>query len=67
MEARGEVVIGPMLVEKRKQFETELQVPKEERLTGEGWVTSFCKTYKIWEHQRHGEAGSVDHGAIEEE
>jgi hypothetical protein len=67
MEARGEVVTGPMLVEKCKRFETELQVPEEERLTREGWVTSFCKTYKIREHRRHGEAGSIDRGAVEEE
>ncbi|KAF9229838.1 hypothetical protein BS17DRAFT_792670 [Gyrodon lividus] len=42
-----------MLREKRKQFEDELQVPKEERLSGEGWVASF--------------SGSVDTDAVEAE
>jgi hypothetical protein len=45
MEVKGEVVTGPMLQEKSKRFEDELQVPKEERLPGEGWVLSFCKAY----------------------
>ena len=28
-------------------------------MKGDGWLPSFCKAYKIKEHQRHGEAGSV--------
>ena len=56
-----------MLREKRKRFEVELKVPDEEKHLGEGWVASFCKTYKIWEHQCHGELGSVDLEAVEAE
>jgi Tc5 transposase DNA-binding domain len=50
MEGMGEVVTGPMLREKRRRFEDELQTPEEERLTGEGWVASFCRTYRLREH-----------------
>jgi hypothetical protein len=67
MEAIGETVTGPMLQEKRKRFEEELKVPEVERLTGDGWVASFCKTYRIREHRRHGEAGSVNTSAVEME
>lgn len=54
------MVSGPMLQEKRRQFEKLFNVPESEQLTGAGWVKSFCKAYKIKEHRRHGEAGSVD-------
>jgi hypothetical protein len=67
MEVRGKVVTGPMLREKRKRFEDELRVPKEERLPGEGWVSSFCKAFNIREHRLHGEAGSVNCQAVEVE
>ena len=67
MEAIGEVVTGPMLREKRKRFEEELQVPDKERLPGDGWVASFCKTYNIRERRRHGEAGSVNYEDVEVE
>lgn len=67
MEVKGEVVTGPMLREKRKRFEDELKVPEEERLSGDGWVSSFCKAYNIREHRRHGEAGSVDREAVKVE
>jgi hypothetical protein len=67
MENKGETVTGPMLREKRKKFEDEFDVPEKERLSGEAWVQSFCKAYKIREHRRHGEAGSVDSGAVEAE
>jgi hypothetical protein len=67
METLGETVTGGMLREKRKHFEVELKVPDEEKFLGEGWVASFCKTYKIREHQRHGESGSVDLEAVEAE
>jgi len=67
MENKGEIVTGPMLREKRSRFEAEFQVPEKERLTGEGWLHSFCKTYNIREVRRHGEAGSVDLAAVETE
>lgn len=44
MEAKGESYTGPMLLEKRKRFEKEFDVPEDERLSGAGWVQSFCKT-----------------------
>ena len=65
--AKGEIVTGPMLQEKCSRFEDEFQVPEKERLLGEGWLHSFCKTYKIQEHRQHGEAGSVDTVAVEAE
>lgn len=43
MEEKGETVNGPMLIAKRKKFEVEFKVPAEEQLTGDSWVTSFCK------------------------
>ncbi|KIK75163.1 hypothetical protein PAXRUDRAFT_173563 [Paxillus rubicundulus Ve08.2h10] len=67
MEQRGETVSGPMLREKRKRFENKFQVPETERLLGESWVQSFCKTYNIHEIRRHGEAASVDLNAVEVE
>ena len=67
MEDKGEHTSGPMLREKRKRFEDLLGVPEEERLTGDGWVPSFTKTYHLREHRRHGEAGSVDLAAVEAE
>jgi hypothetical protein len=44
MELKKETINGPMLTEKRKRFEEEFNVPDEQRLTGVGWVSSFCKT-----------------------
>ena len=67
MEEKGETVNGPMLREKRRRFEGEFNVPENERLSGEGWVASFCKAYKIKEYRRHGEAGSVDMAEVEAE
>ncbi|KIK80473.1 hypothetical protein PAXRUDRAFT_158593, partial [Paxillus rubicundulus Ve08.2h10] len=67
MENKGETVSGPMLREKRARFEKELNVPEKERLQGDGWIASFCKTYNIQEHRRHGEADSVDLDAVEAE
>ena len=67
MESRRETVTGPMLKEKRTRFEDEFDVPEAERLIGGSWVQRFCKAYKICEHRRHGEAGSVDLEAVEAE
>jgi hypothetical protein len=67
MEQRGETVSGPMLREKRRRFEDKFQVPETERLLGESWVQSFCKTYKIREIHQHGEAASVDLDAVDTE
>lgn len=67
MEHNGESVTGPMLREKRRRLEEELGIPEEERLPGDGWIMSFCKTYNIREHHRHGEAGSVNTDSVEAE
>ena len=67
MENKNEHVTGAMLQEKRLRFENLLEVPEEERLTGEGWVMSFKKAYKLREIRCHGEAASVDPGAVEAE
>ena len=67
MEKKGESVTGPMLKEKRQRFEEAFDVPDDERLSGESWVQRFCTAYKIREHRRHGEAGSVDLDAVEAE
>ena len=45
----------------------QFNVPDLERLTGDGWISPFCKAYGLKEHRRHGEAGSVDLQAVEEE
>jgi hypothetical protein len=63
MEEKGEHVNGPMLKEKRQKFEELLEVPEN----GDGWLTPFCKAYKIHEYRRHGEAGSADLDAVEVE
>jgi hypothetical protein len=47
MQAKGEIVSGPMLVEKRKRFEELLQVPEEERLKGAGWLQPFLRAYIV--------------------
>lgn len=44
MEGKRETVNGPMLVEKRKRFEAAFDVPESHRLSGTGWIASFCKT-----------------------
>jgi hypothetical protein len=67
MEQRGKTVSGPMLREKRRRFEDKFQVPETERLLGESWIQSFCKTYKIREIRRHGETASVDLDAVDTE
>ncbi|KAF5313799.1 hypothetical protein D9758_019031 [Tetrapyrgos nigripes] len=67
MENRGETVTGPMLSEKRRRIEEMLKVPDEERLKGSGWLTSFKKAYHMHERRHHGEAGSVDLSAVEQE
>jgi hypothetical protein len=43
MEEKGETVTGPMLRVKREKFEDNFNVPKDERLKGEGWIALFCK------------------------
>jgi hypothetical protein len=50
MEEKRETVNGKMLVEKRKLFEKRFDVPEIERLEGESWVQSFCKTwgFQLW-------------------
>ncbi|KAF5363062.1 hypothetical protein D9758_012661 [Tetrapyrgos nigripes] len=48
-----ETVSGPMLQEKRAEFEEGLGVPQEERLSGQGWIGSFCKAYNIRQIRRH--------------
>ena len=60
-------VTGPLLQEKRSQFEKEFNVPPEEQLTGGSWVQKFCAAYKIRENKRHGEAGSIDLDLVEAE
>ncbi|KAF9226074.1 DDE-domain-containing protein [Gyrodon lividus] len=67
MENKGETVTGLMLREKQRRFEDQFQVPDNERLLGDSWVQSFCKTYKICEFCCHGEAASVDQDAVEAE
>lgn len=67
MEENKETVTGPMLRVKRKHFEEMLNVPEDEQLSGEGWVSSFCKAYKLKEYRRHGEASSAAPSAIEAE
>jgi hypothetical protein len=47
MEAKGETANGPMLVEKRKQFEKTFNIPPDECLISDGWLHSFCKMYVI--------------------
>ena len=51
----------------RRRFEDICKVPNGERLTGRGWIASFCRTYKLKECHRHGEAGSVDPLEVEAE
>ena len=58
------VITFPMT---RRRFEDICKVPNGERLTGRGWIASFCKTYKLKERRRHGEAGSVDPLEVEAE
>ena len=41
MEQKHETVTGPMLVEKRAQYEDMLHVPENERLRSDGWVQKF--------------------------
>jgi hypothetical protein len=60
MEIKGDMVNGPMLRAKQAKFEEEFDVPEEERLSGDGWIASFCRTFKIREHHWHGEAGSMN-------
>jgi hypothetical protein len=56
-----------MLKVKRLKFEEQFDVPEAERLSGDGWIAPFCKAYGYKERRRHGEAGSVDIEAVEEE
>ncbi len=67
MQENRETMTGPMLQAKCKRFEQMLNVPENEQLSGEGWVPSFCKTHKLKEYQRHGEASSADPLAVEAE
>jgi len=60
----GKTYIDDMLQVKRKQFEILLQVAENQWLSGKGWISPFCKQFKIKEYQWHGEAGSVDLGAV---
>ncbi|CAK5275207.1 unnamed protein product [Mycena citricolor] len=67
MEQKKNTVTGAMLIEKRKRLEELLNVPKEKRLTGTGWLESFKAANNLQERKRHGEAGSVDLEAVEKE
>jgi hypothetical protein len=44
MQAKGKSTTGPMLMEKQARFEAAMQVPKEERLKGLGWISSWKAT-----------------------
>jgi hypothetical protein len=48
-DSKGEIITGLMLQEKHAHFEELLNVPDNQRLSGDGWVMSFCKTYKLKE------------------
>ncbi|KAF8228277.1 hypothetical protein L208DRAFT_1404088 [Tricholoma matsutake] len=67
MEEKGETVNSPMLKAKQSKFEEQFNVPELEHLPGDGWILPFCKAYGLKERHRHGEAGSVDLQAVEEE
>jgi hypothetical protein len=41
MESKRETTTGPMLMEKRRRFEIEFNVPEAERLAGPGWIASW--------------------------
>jgi hypothetical protein len=43
MKEKNELVNSVMLMVKRKQFEDDFDVHEEERLTGQGWIRSFCR------------------------
>jgi hypothetical protein len=49
MEEKGKVINGPMLLAKRTRFEEKFDVPPDEQLTGDHWLSLFCKMYKIKE------------------
>lgn len=44
MEAKNELVSGPMLIAKRARFEEAFGIPEHERLQSSGWVHPFMKT-----------------------
>ena len=67
MEEKEETVSDPMLLEKRKTFEEMLKVLEDKQLHGVGWLSPFCRVYKIKAYRRHGEAGSVDLNAVKTE
>jgi hypothetical protein len=67
MEEKGEAVNSAMLMLKQEQSEISLDVPDDECLTGGGWFKSFFQSYGIKNHCRHGETGSVDQAAVEQE
>jgi uncharacterized protein YecA (UPF0149 family) len=50
MQENKETVTGPMLWVKHKGFKEMLNVPENEWLSGEGWIQSFCITYKLKEY-----------------
>jgi len=66
-DSKGEIVTGPMLQEKHVRFEALLNVPDDQRLLGDGWVTSFYKTYKLKKQWQHREARSADLQAVKAE
>lgn len=43
MERKREQVTGPMLAAKRTTFEVTLNVPVDERMSSNGWISKFCK------------------------
>ena len=67
MEEKDETVKGPMLKEKRQQFEDKFNIPEDDQLISDGWIAPFCKMYKLKEYHQHGETGSVDLEAVEVE
>ncbi|KAG6330230.1 hypothetical protein ID866_8857 [Astraeus odoratus] len=54
MESKGESVTGPMLQAKCSK---NLKFLKRKGFQERVGCSHFCKTYKIWEHWQHGEAG----------
>ena len=42
IEEMGKTYTGDMLQVKRKRFEILLQVPKDQQLSGKGWISPFC-------------------------
>ena len=66
-EALGQIVTGPLIIEKVKRIALHLAISEDSMSFSPGWLASFKERHMLSDHRRHGEAGSASPESAQEE